>query len=71
MKSISDKATKLNQTKLNQFNFNRFSQGSNKTELYVFVSPLIRTWETAVVLYGIGNPEWNTMNLYIGPHLIC
>lgn len=53
--------------KLHEFNFERFSQGSN--DLYILVSPLIRTWETAVVLYSIGNPEWKTMNLYIGPHL--
>lgn len=55
--------------KLLQFNFDRFKQNTVHNHLYILVSPLIRTWETAVVLYGIGNPEWKTMNLYIGPHL--
>ena len=55
--------------KLLQFNFDRFNQNTVHNHLYILVSPLIRTWETAVVLYGIGNPYWQIMNLYIGPHL--
>ena len=49
------------------FTFESFKQ--NSPNIFVFVSPLIRTWETAVLLYGVENPEWTEMNLYIGPYL--
>ena len=65
----SDVISNDDDDKLDEFNFERFKQNTDDNQLYILVSPLIRTWETAVVLYGIGNPEWKTMNLYIGPHL--
>lgn len=65
----SDVISNDDNNKLDEFNFDRFKQNTVDNHLYILVSPLIRTWETAVVLYGIGNPKWETMNLYIGPHL--
>ena len=49
------------------FTFDSFKQPLPK--IYVVVSPLIRTWETAVLLYGVANPGWTEMHLYIGPYL--
>ena len=37
------------------------------TSNYVFVSPLIRTWMTAIILYGIDNE--NPLHLFISPFL--
>ena len=51
---------------LPNFTFDTFIQSGD--EVFVFVSPLIRTWETAVLLYGIANPSKN-LHLYIGPYL--
>ena len=51
------------------FTLNTFKQNNHGGKLHVVVSPLIRTWETAVVLYLTANETSTELNLYIGPYL--
>ena len=52
-----------------EFSIETFRQNNTDGKLHVVVSPLIRTWETATVLYLKANPNSTELNLYIGPYL--
>lgn len=52
------------------FDFETFNQPESQYKgIHVFVSPLIRTWETALLLYSQANLTATTLDLYVGPYL--
>ena len=52
------------------FDFDTFVQPHSQSNgIHVFVSPLIRTWETALLLYSQANETATTLDLYVGPYL--
>jgi hypothetical protein len=52
------------------FDFESFKQSNSETNgIHVLVSPLIRTWETALLLFCQANPTATTINLYVAPFL--
>lgn len=53
-----------------KFEFETFNQPESQSKgIHVFVSPLIRTWETALLLFSQANPSATTLNLYVAPYL--
>ena len=52
------------------FDFETFNQPeSQRKGIHVFVSPLIRTWETALLLYSQENLDASGIDLYVSPYL--
>ena len=52
------------------FDFESFKQSNSETNgIHVLVSPLIRTWETALLLFCQANPHSETIELYVAPFL--
>lgn len=52
------------------FDFETFNQPHSQSKgIHVFVSPLIRTWETALLLYSQENLDASGIDLYVSPYL--